>query len=77
MDDLWAVAECYGYTVAEEWADHISRDALPRFESLFREQNIKATFFIVGRDLEGEKLPSPDNAPVAGGPPRGKPQLVP
>ena len=54
MDDLWAVAECYGYTVAEEWADHISRDALPRFESLFREQNIKATFFIVGRDLEGK-----------------------
>ena len=52
VDDLWAVAECYGYTVAEEWADHISRDALPRFEPVSRTE-YQSYIFIVGRDLEG------------------------
>lgn len=52
VDDLWAIAECYGLQVAEEWAHHVSTDALPRFAQLFRNHGIQATFFIVGRDLE-------------------------
>lgn len=52
VDDLWAIAECYGYEVAEQWAHHVSADALPRFQKLFREEGLEATFFVVGRDLE-------------------------
>lgn len=52
VDDLWAIAECYGLQVAEEWAHHVSTDALPRFAQLFRDHGIHATFFVVGRDLE-------------------------
>jgi len=52
VDDLWAIAECYGYSVAEEWAHSVSSDALPRFRQLFAEFNVNATFFLVGRDLE-------------------------
>lgn len=52
VDDLWAIAECYGYDIAEQWAHHVSTDALPRFRALFFEFGIKATFFTVGRDLE-------------------------
>lgn len=54
VDDLWAIAECYGYEVAEQWAHHVSRDALPRFQKLFHEQGLDATFFLVGRDLESQ-----------------------
>lgn len=52
VDDLWAVAECYGLSVADEVRHHITNDALPRFASLFSRLGIRATFFIVGHDLE-------------------------
>lgn len=52
VDDLWAVGECYGYDVGQEWAHHISQTALPLFGELFASLGISATFFIVGRDLE-------------------------
>jgi hypothetical protein len=52
IDDLWAIAECYGFSVAEAWAHHVSTDALPRFASLFNSFGISATFFTVGRDLQ-------------------------
>lgn len=52
VDDLRAIAECYGYTVPEEFVHHITQQALPRFQQLFAERNISATFFLVGRDLE-------------------------
>lgn len=52
VDDLWAVAQCYGITVPPELKHEISRTALPRMAELFGRLGIKATFFIVGRDLE-------------------------
>lgn len=54
MDDLWAIAECYGFQVAKQYEHFICEDALPRFEGLFKAHEIKATFFVVGRDLENE-----------------------
>lgn len=56
IDDLWAVAECYGLSVADEIRHHITRDALPRFASLFSRLGIRATFFVVGRDLETDSF---------------------
>ncbi len=52
VDDPWAVANCYGYDVAAQWAHYISNDALPRFQQLFEEAGVSATFFVVGQDLE-------------------------
>lgn len=52
VDDLWAIAECYGIGAGEEYANHVSRDALPRFQKLFNTLGLQATFFVVGRDLE-------------------------
>lgn len=52
VDDLWAVAECYGLQVPPELHHEISRTALPQMAHLFDRLNVKATFFIVGRDLE-------------------------
>lgn len=54
VDDLWAIAECYGLRVASDMAHAISVDALPRFQQLFGEHGIRATFFLVGRDLESQ-----------------------
>ncbi len=52
IDDLWAIAECYGFEVARDWIHHVSSNSLPRFKKLFHEQGLSATFFLVGRDLE-------------------------
>lgn len=52
VDDLWAVADCYGLPTAAQLAHAITEDALPRFRQLFREQGIHTTFFLVGHDLE-------------------------
>ncbi len=52
VDDLWAVAECYGLSVAAELRHHITNNGLPRFASLFSRLGLRATFFVVGRDLE-------------------------
>jgi len=52
VDDLWAIAECYGLRAAEEYAHAVSEDALPRLRRLFAGRGIHATFFVVGKDLD-------------------------
>jgi peptidoglycan/xylan/chitin deacetylase (PgdA/CDA1 family) len=50
-DDLWIYAAEYGVP-ASEVVDSVYGDALPRFLELFAEAGAKATFFVVGRDLQ-------------------------
>jgi lambda repressor-like predicted transcriptional regulator len=50
LDDLWAIAACYGVSVPHEMAAHVYRDAIPRLKVLFEEAGVRATFFVVGRD---------------------------
>jgi hypothetical protein len=52
VDNLWALAECYGVELAPGRESFIYEDALPRLGRLFEEFGIRATFFVVGRDLE-------------------------
>lgn len=53
LDGLWTLAGCYGYPEADSFTDDpIFNLALPRLLGLFDEFQIKATFFICGRDLE-------------------------
>jgi hypothetical protein len=52
LDDLWALGECYGVPIPDSAAGFVYEDALPRFRRLFEEAGIRATFFVVGRDLE-------------------------
>jgi peptidoglycan-N-acetylglucosamine deacetylase len=50
-DDLWIYAAEYGIA-AERLTASVYEDALPRFLELFEEAGVRATFFVVGRDLE-------------------------
>jgi peptidoglycan/xylan/chitin deacetylase (PgdA/CDA1 family) len=53
LDGLWTLADCYGYPEGSGFAkDPVFEQALPRLLGLFEALRIKATFFIVGRDLE-------------------------
>ncbi|MGI8905475.1 MAG: polysaccharide deacetylase family protein [Candidatus Sumerlaeaceae bacterium] len=52
LDDLWAIAECYGFTVDEAEGHHVTTDALPRLRELFQRHKVQSTLFVVGRDLE-------------------------
>jgi peptidoglycan/xylan/chitin deacetylase (PgdA/CDA1 family) len=50
VDNLWILEDAYGVGAAAA-DDAIFEDALPRFLSLFETRGIRATFFVVGRDL--------------------------
>ena len=50
LDDLWALADCYGFDAPADIAHFISADALPRLARLFDAAGVRATFFVVGRD---------------------------
>lgn len=50
-DDLWIYAAEYG-VVQDRLEESVYDDALPRFLELFDEADVRATFFVVGRDLE-------------------------
>lgn len=53
LDGLWTLAGCYGYPEADSFSDDpVFKLALPRLLGLFDEFEIKAAFFISGRDLE-------------------------
>lgn len=55
LDGLWTLAGCYGYEEGSSFErDPIFEFALPRLLDLFDRLSIRATFFIVGRDLELE-----------------------
>ncbi len=51
LDGLWTVLGYYGKR-AEIAEDPIFYSAIPRFIELFDEYNIKATFFVIAKDLE-------------------------
>ncbi len=53
LDSLRTIAEFFGAR-ADDGARLIHTVAVPRFLKLFRAQEIKATFFVVGRDLSDE-----------------------
>jgi peptidoglycan/xylan/chitin deacetylase (PgdA/CDA1 family) len=53
LDGLWTLAGCYGYPEGVSFTqDPVFDQGLPRLLGLLDELSIKATFFIVGRDLE-------------------------
>lgn len=53
LDGLWTLASCYGYAEGDVFdQDPVFEYALPRLLDLFDRLDVKATFFIVGRDLE-------------------------
>ncbi len=53
LDDLWALRECYAIPFESEDVDsHLYQQALPVLLDLFDKHCIRATFFVVGKDLE-------------------------
>lgn len=53
LDGLWTLADCYGFDRGNSFAhDPIYQKALPRLLTLFDRLGLKATFFLVGRDME-------------------------
>lgn len=52
LDNLWAIAECYGAQIGITEQNFLYDDALGRFRDLFKQLGIPSTFFVVGRDLE-------------------------
>ena len=53
MDPLWSQLEYYGHS-GEIHPDVFYETGLPRFLDLFRKNNVKATFFVVGKDAENK-----------------------
>lgn len=56
LDDLWAIGECYGLKLHADHKHQLLQDAIPRLHQLFRELDLQATFFVVGRDLEDARV---------------------
>ena len=53
LDGLWTLAGCYGFPEGDSFQnDPVFERALPRLLALLDEMGLRATFFIVGRDLE-------------------------
>ncbi|MBU1864212.1 MAG: polysaccharide deacetylase family protein [Candidatus Omnitrophica bacterium] len=50
VDGLWVIFQHFGYQ-KHTTSDILYESALPRFLDLFGQYDIKATFFVVGRDL--------------------------
>ncbi len=57
LDPLAAYHRIHGLrSCAPEWRHHATRRALPRFLELFERVHARATFFVVGRDLEDPQV---------------------
>lgn len=53
LDNLWTVADCYGVRLQQETdPNFLYAQAIPALLELFDSENVKATFFAVGKDLE-------------------------
>ena len=53
LDPLTAYYEIHGLGTPPPQVEHtILRNALPRFEELFDAAGVRATFFVVGREIE-------------------------
>jgi hypothetical protein len=55
LDNLWAIADCYGVRLDPAHEDLVYHDSLPRFRELLARVGAQATFFVLGRDLERER----------------------
>lgn len=51
LDGLWTNLQYYGYETPVS-PDSILESAIPRYLDLFREFNVKATFFVIGKDVD-------------------------
>lgn len=53
LDGFWTLADCYGFPRGESFDhDPVYEKALPRMLNLFDRLGLKATFFLIGHDLE-------------------------
>jgi hypothetical protein len=50
VDDLWAIAECYGLTAPAAKRHFVYEDGVPRLLDLLGEMRLRATFFVCGAD---------------------------
>ena len=51
LDGLWVNLKYYGYS-SDSNVDGVFETSVPRFLELFDKYNVKATFFLIGKDLE-------------------------
>ena len=51
IDGLWTTLEYYGHQ-EKCWPDPFFEKAIPRYLDLFQKYNIKATFFLIGKDCD-------------------------
>jgi hypothetical protein len=54
LDNLWALAECYGFDVEPAQENFLYADALPRLRALLDDVGLPATFFALGRDARDQ-----------------------
>lgn len=54
LDGLWTILDYYGKKHPLD-DDPIYETAIPKFINLFKKHNVKATFFVIGKDLEVPK----------------------
>ena len=55
LDSFWTLKHFYGVNEDENAIDNFYEIVIPRFINIFRKYNIKASFFVIGKDLENEK----------------------
>jgi len=56
LDNLWALADCYGFDIAPGEENFLYSETLPRLRALLDQIGVPATFFVLGRDAT-----DPDN----------------
>ncbi|MCX7718893.1 MAG: polysaccharide deacetylase family protein [Candidatus Sumerlaeaceae bacterium] len=54
LDNLWALAECYGFDVEPAQGNFLYSDAFPRLRALLDDVGVPATFFALGRDARDQ-----------------------
>lgn len=68
LDGLWTLAGAYGYPEGRSFHDDpVWQEALPRLLDLLAARGIRATFFLIGRDLDLEPKRAGAAAIVAAG----------
>jgi peptidoglycan/xylan/chitin deacetylase (PgdA/CDA1 family) len=58
MDELWAIAQCYNLAPFPEGLNPVDQNGAPRLAALFDELQIRATWFVVGRDVMDHQGPA-------------------
>ncbi len=55
LDSFWILQRFYGIDKNEIFMYNLYEIVIPRFINIFRKYNIKASFFVVGKDLQNDK----------------------